>query len=105
MRKAYLQRSLRFKSGRQKLAILQMRLMHRNASALPLAFRQETNFWTVISANPVFTTSKQIPSHFPVGEWTDVLTGIRGRNGILSVTNFGGATFPPRFFRIKQSLP
>jgi probable HAF family extracellular repeat protein len=42
---------------------------------------------------------------YTTGYWTDVLTGISGRNGILTVTNFGGATFPQRFFRIKQSLP
>jgi hypothetical protein len=37
--------------------------------------------------------------------WVDVLTGIAGTGGSVAVTNAGGATFLPRFFRVKLSLP
>jgi probable HAF family extracellular repeat protein len=39
------------------------------------------------------------------GSWTDELTGISGTGASVTATNFGGATFLPRFFRIKLSLP
>jgi hypothetical protein len=39
------------------------------------------------------------------GPWTDALTGIAGSSGIVTVTNLGVAAFPPRFFRVKLSLP
>jgi probable HAF family extracellular repeat protein len=39
------------------------------------------------------------------GSWTDVLIGIPGTGGTITATNTGGATFLPRFFRVKLSLP
>ena len=41
----------------------------------------------------------------PAGSWSDVLTGIQGNGGTITVTNMGGASFLPRFFRVKLSLP
>jgi probable HAF family extracellular repeat protein len=41
----------------------------------------------------------------PTASWTDVLTGIPGTGGTITATNTGGATFLPRFFRVKLSLP
>ena len=41
----------------------------------------------------------------PLGTWTDVLTGIPGTGGVVTVTNFGGAGLLPRFFRVKLLLP
>jgi hypothetical protein len=41
----------------------------------------------------------------PAGAWTNVMTQIPGSGGNVTVTNFGGAAFPPRFFRVKLSLP
>jgi probable HAF family extracellular repeat protein len=40
-----------------------------------------------------------------IGSWTDEVTGIPGTGTGVTATNFGGASFLPRFFRIKLSLP
>jgi len=41
----------------------------------------------------------------PLGIWTDVLTGIPGNGGVVTVTNLAATGLLPRFFRVKLLLP
>lgn len=41
----------------------------------------------------------------PLGTWADVLTGIPGNGGVVTVTNLASAGLLPRFFRVKLLLP
>jgi probable HAF family extracellular repeat protein len=57
-------------------------------------------FSTIIGGQYAVQTSGGL-----TGSWTDELTRIPGTGASVTATNFGGATFLPRFFRIKLSLP
>jgi len=39
------------------------------------------------------------------GTWPNVVTGIGGTGAVITVTNLGGVTFLPRFYRVQSSLP
>jgi probable HAF family extracellular repeat protein len=39
------------------------------------------------------------------GSWNTVMTGITGTGGTVTVTNFGAATVPARFYRVRVTLP